>query len=237
MVLWTFWLITPKPILPSCRKLLAFICRQKLNFIPHALMEILQRYTILFWILWACLVTITQNDSFVLLKTSMFIFMQKINFIIHFFLTILRFKESCNLIGWQHLGPWVETQNYAGYVGEISITILVFITDYFQEKLTWQNFPKNPKNLLPKFGPKMDFHGKGALSVFQYSNSLPLCQKKTEKSNPVYFLISLWDTTNFRILRLIEKYCNLVGQEHFGPYLKYQNFPKYEICSSIQKLQ
>ena len=28
--------------------------------------------------------------------------MQKTNFIIHFFLEILHFKESCNLIGWQH---------------------------------------------------------------------------------------------------------------------------------------
>ena len=36
---------------------------------------------------------------------SLFICMQKINFIIPFFLTILHFKESCNLIGWQHFGP------------------------------------------------------------------------------------------------------------------------------------
>ena len=35
----------------------------------------------------------------------LFICMQKINFIIHFFLMILHFKESCNLIGWQHSGP------------------------------------------------------------------------------------------------------------------------------------
>ena len=45
------------------------------------------------------------NDSMTLQKASMFICMQKINFIIHFFLTILHFKESCNLIGWQHFGP------------------------------------------------------------------------------------------------------------------------------------
>ena len=30
---------------------------------------------------------------------------KKINFIIHFFLMVLHFKESCNLIGWQHFGP------------------------------------------------------------------------------------------------------------------------------------
>ena len=49
--------------------------------------------------------TLTQSDSITLQKASMFISMQKMSFIIHFFLTILRFKESCNTIGWQHFGP------------------------------------------------------------------------------------------------------------------------------------
>ena len=35
----------------------------------------------------------------------LFICMQKINFIIHFFLMILHFKKSCNLIGLQHFWP------------------------------------------------------------------------------------------------------------------------------------
>ena len=97
------WLSTPKVILSSCRKLV-FICRQKINFTPHAFMEILQRYTNLFWVLWACMVTLTQNDSITFQKTSIFICMQKINFIIHFFLTILHFKESCNLNGRHYFG-------------------------------------------------------------------------------------------------------------------------------------
>ena len=81
----------------------------------------------------------------------MFICMQKINFIIHFFLTKLHFKEYCNFISQQHFGPQPETQNYDRYVGEISVTILVFIIDYFQQKLTSQNFSKNPKK--PILGP------------------------------------------------------------------------------------
>ena len=83
----------------------------------------------------------------VLLKTSMFLCVQKINFIIHFFLTMLYLKESCNLIGQQHFGLKIDLRpkNYARYVGEVSITIIVFVIDYFQEKLTWQNFSKNPK--------------------------------------------------------------------------------------------
>ena len=32
------------------------------------------------------------------------------------------------------------------------------------------------------------------------------------------------------------KFCNLIGQEHFGPYLRNQDFPKREICPSMQKL-
>ena len=44
------------------------------------------------------------NDSIILWETSIFICIQKINWIIHFFLAILHFKESCNLIGWQHFG-------------------------------------------------------------------------------------------------------------------------------------
>ena len=75
----------------------------KINFILHAIMKMLHRYVNLFWVLWACLVTLTQNDSITSQKTSMFIFMQKIKFIIQLFLTILHFKESCNLLGWQHL--------------------------------------------------------------------------------------------------------------------------------------
>ena len=80
---------------------------------------------------------------------------------------------------------------------------------------------------------------KRALSVFQYSNYLPLCQKLEKPNEPFLrklldrhtksqFIswISLWDTANFRVLRLIEKSCNLIGQEHFGPYLRNQNSPK-----------
>ena len=87
------------------QKTFVFICRQKINFIPHASMRILQRYANLFWVLWACLVTLTQIDGITLQKTSMFVCMQKINFIIHFFLMILHFKKSCNLIGLQHFWP------------------------------------------------------------------------------------------------------------------------------------
>ena len=128
----------------------------------------------------------------------------------------------------------------------------------FPRKTNITKFFKKSKNpilgpfwvLLPKLGQKWIFLEKRPLSVFQYSNYLPLCQK-SEKPNEPFLrklldghtknqfisLISSWDTDNFRALRLIEKSLNLIGQEHFGPYLRNQNFPKYEICSTIQQLQ
>ena len=107
----------------NLQKNFVFFCRQKINFTPpHLFLEILQRYANLFCVFWACLVAQTQNDSINVYKTSMFICMTKINFIVHFFLEILHFKESCNLIDWQYFGPWLENQNFArhGIGGEIS---------------------------------------------------------------------------------------------------------------------
>ena len=80
----------------------------------------------------------------------MFICMPKINFIYRLFLEVLRFKESCNLIGQQYFGPKLMIQNFARYGigGEISITI-VFIFDYYQEKLMAKFFKKTQK---PYFG-------------------------------------------------------------------------------------
>ena len=68
----------------------------------------------------------------------------------------------------------VAAQNFTRCVIEIS-TILVFILDYFQEKLTWQNVLKNPKKpilgpfwaLFVKIWAKMNFPGKKLSSVFR----------------------------------------------------------------------
>ena len=94
--------------------------------------------------------------------------MLKINLIIHFFLEILHFKESYNLIGKQHFGPKLKNQNFARYGigGEILITILISILDYFREKS--QNFSKTPKKhfwgplwaLFAQIWANMNFPGK-----------------------------------------------------------------------------
>ena len=86
------------------------------------------------------------------------------------------------------------SKNFARYGsgGEMSITILAFILDYFQEKVMPKFFKKAKKTLgailgpfwalFFKFGKKMNFSEKRAPSVFRYSNYLPSC-KKSEKSN------------------------------------------------------
>ena len=120
---------------------------QKINFIPHVFLQILQRYAnFLFWVLWPCLPTYTHNWVN-LWNTSMFICMPKIHFIIHFFPEILHFKESCNLIVQQHFDQQLQNQSFARYGTdeETSITILVFILDYFQEKLMANFFKKSKK--------------------------------------------------------------------------------------------
>ena len=122
-------------------------------------------------------------------KLLMFICMPKINFIIHFFLEIIHFKESCNLIGQQHFGPYLENQKFARYgiCGEISITILVFISDYFQEKLTSKFFEKLKKHY---FGSIMGHFfldlGKNEFSwkkVCQFLNVPIICHHAKNQKN------------------------------------------------------
>ena len=97
---------------------------------------------------------------------------------IHFFYEILHFKESSNLIGWQHFGPYLETQDFTRYGigGEILMTILVFILEYFREKLMRKFFKKPSKpyfGLLPsKFDQKLIFLEKKTQSVFKDSSYL-----------------------------------------------------------------
>ena len=79
--------------------------QEKIQLHPHTFKEILQRYTNLLLKIHKPPILGTQNDSINLEKTLMFMWMPKINFIIHFFFEILLFKESYNLIGWQHCGP------------------------------------------------------------------------------------------------------------------------------------
>ena len=52
--------------------------------------------------------------------------------------------------------------------------------------------------------------------------------KKTEWKLVLYhwFLLKVW---------LIKKSCNLIGWEHFVPYVRNKNFPKYGLCTGTQQ--
>ena len=109
--------------------------------------------------------------------------MPKIHFIIHFFLEILHFKESCNLIGWQHrelefcqIWDWWWNIN-----NNISFHFRLF------PRKTKDNFKKKKfqkETILGTIlGPftqirtKMNFPGKKSSVSFRYCNYLSLCQK------------------------------------------------------------
>ena len=134
-----------------------------------------------------------QHKPTMVVSTSMVICMTKIHFIIHVFLAILHFKESCNLIGRQHFGKELESQDFARYGTdyEISITMLVFILDYCEKKLIPKIFKKINKilflwpfwALFSQTWKKKNFRGEG-LSVFKSSNYLQSCKKSEKTNNP-----------------------------------------------------
>ena len=98
----------------------------------------------------------------------MFICMPKINFMVLFFLEILHFKKSCNLIGWQHFGPLPVM----GLVVKYHFRLFPRNNDKIFQKIQKPYFGL----LLPKSGHKWIFPEK-VLSVSRYSNYLPSCQK------------------------------------------------------------
>ena len=87
----------------------SFIFMQ-IKFIPPLFLEILQRYCKL--VILGTLGSPTKNKSTQLLETLMFI-CKKINLITKFFLQILHFNESCNLIGQEDLWQLIQNKNFA----------------------------------------------------------------------------------------------------------------------------
>ena len=100
--------------------------------------------------------------------------MLRIHFIINFLLQILYFKESYNLIGWQHFGLKLINKNFFRYRigGEIPIAKLVLFWDYFQEKLMTKFFKRSKKTYFGAIlGPFFT-----NLSKNNFSRKKRLCQ-------------------------------------------------------------
>ena len=93
-----------------------------------------------------------------------------------------------------------------GIGDEISITILVFILYYFQEKLIMKFFKKSKKPyfggyfepFLPTLRKKSISLGKRALSFFKYSDYLTLCKKSNKTDDQFLRKTSNWLTDSHR---------------------------------------
>ena len=124
----------------------------------------------------------------------MFVCMQNINLL---FTSFLRYYNLTN--------PeiWLADSIFSRYGDEISITILVFILDYFWEKVTWQNFSNKSRKLyfwaipglfLPNFGKK-EFSWKRGLCPFLNISIIivPLCPK-LRKTNELFLrkMLKFW---------------------------------------------
>ena len=81
--------------------------------------------------------------------------MQKIRLLHWFVLEKWSIKKSCNLIGWEHFGPYLRNKNfpkYGIYAGAKQI-ISIFIIEQIQYKSTAKFFNKFKKpSFLPIFG-------------------------------------------------------------------------------------
>ena len=106
LIFWVIWTCLAFSLLVLCnimwRNLWCLSTGKKINFILHVFLQILQTcYFGYFGHAWVCT---PKNGIIDLQKTLMFICMPKTNFINYFFLEILDFKESYNLIGEHRFG-------------------------------------------------------------------------------------------------------------------------------------
>ena len=108
------WLWPIKTILPACGKVWCLPVCKKIIFIPSLFLEILQRYYRLVILGTLCMLGHThQKWKQQLLGNSDVYSKPKINLISQFFLDILNFKESCNLIDQEHFGPYLQNKKFA----------------------------------------------------------------------------------------------------------------------------
>ena len=138
------WPGTPKVIPSIYRKLSCLFAGKKSASSPHFFWrhcEDMQTYFGHFGHAWQCT---PKSDSINLEKTSIFICMLKI-----FLFEILHFTEYGNLVGQQHLSPWLENQNFARYgiAGNINNNVSLHFR-LFLGKTNNKSFWKNPKSVI-----------------------------------------------------------------------------------------
>ena len=122
--------------------------------------------------------------------------MWKIRLFHWFVLEIRLIKESWNLIGWKHFGPYLRNKNFPKYgvfAGTQQI-IWIFVTDEIQQKIITKFSDKLKKTPVfgpflvhfPNFGAKENFAENSALSHTTSHRILAPCQtlEKINDTNP-----------------------------------------------------
>ena len=108
------------------------------------------------------------------------------NFLIYYIVKNPAIWLADSILG-NNLRPDVGFARWCGIGGGISIAILVFILDNFQEKLQRKFFKKSTKPTLGLFCPNLGKNEfpwkKKALSVFKYSNYYTELAWNSEKTN------------------------------------------------------
>ena len=156
-------------ILSTCRKPLCSFAGKKSTSFP-----------MLYWRYWKDMQTYFGYFGHVCMNTPKMIstctrlwclsVCKKTNFIIHFFLGILHFKESCNLIGWQH---W-ELEFYQIWDWWWNINNITFPFRLFPRKSNDKIFGKIQQEpilrlfwaLFTQIWTKMNFPGKKSFVSF-----------------------------------------------------------------------
>ena len=114
--------------------------------------------------------------------------MQKIRLFYWLVLEILLIIKACNLLGWEHFGPYLRNQNFSKYgicAGTQQI-IKIFVVEQIQQKLMTKYFNIFKKScfwpIFPIFGAKKFFLGHLTLSGTTSYGFLALHQN-LEKTN------------------------------------------------------
>ena len=127
---------------PTWRKLYCLSAGRKSCFV-HVFLEILQRYAnFLFWIIWACLATHTQNDRTTCREPLCLSVYQKLTLSFTLFLRYYISKNPAIWLANSILACNSKTKFSPGIGREISVTILAFILDLFSGKTNKKMFQK-----------------------------------------------------------------------------------------------
>ena len=132
------------------------ICMEKVNFITHLYLKILQRNSKRVVLgIWEMSGYADPKWYYQLIENNLDLCQHaKTHFIIHFFYEMLHFQESCNFISWQHFGPYLKNQNFAMYGKSLNNNISFHLHYFKDDQIWWPYFGV----ILSSFCPNLDIN-------------------------------------------------------------------------------